>query len=255
MSLTFAHIVVLLAAGVGLAFANTLASSGSAVSLPALLALSVGAEVANGTNRVAVFVGGIAAFISFARKGHVDWRNVLPFGAATVAGGILGVVLSELIAPTRLHVFIVIALFGAVAILCVKPNRWMANEGEREIKRGPLQLGLLFLVGAWTGFIVLDAAAFVLFILVFAIGYDLLRANAMKAVLLVLTAGASLPVLAYKDSIEWGPAGILSIGAVIGGLVAAWLAMKPGAARWVYRFLVLIIGGEILSMVLRAIHL
>jgi len=252
VSMSTLHIVLLIAAGVGLAFANTLASAGSAVSLPVLLSLGLGAEVANGTNRVAVVVGGIAAVVTFARHGQVDWRNVAPFATVMVAGGIVGVFLSEMIAPQRLHVIVVGALFVAVAILFLNPRRWLTAEVIERPRRGPLPLALLFVVGFWLGFIVLDGATYLLFVLVIAVGYDVLRANAMKSVLLVITTGASLVVLAARGSIDWGPAGLLSLGAIGGGLLAARLAMRPGSAVWVYRLLVVVIVGEVINLGLQA---
>jgi uncharacterized membrane protein YfcA len=47
----------------------------------------------------------------------------------------------------------------------------------------------------------------------------------------------------------------LSIGAVIGGLLAARLALKPAMARWIYRLLVLIIVGEVAQLVLADMRL
>lgn len=250
MSLSALHVVLLVAAGVGLAFANTLASAGSAISLPVLLSLGLGAEVANGTNRVAVVVGGLVAVATFARHGHIDWRNVGPFAAATTAGGIVGVVLSEIVSPERLYAVEVGALLIAVAILFLHPRRWLTAEDIVQPRRGPLPIALFFVVGIWLGFIVLDGATYLLFVLVLAVGYDLVRANAMKSVLLVVSTGVSLIVLAAQGSIDWGPAGLLSLGAIGGGLLAARLAMRPGAAVWVYRLLVVVIVGEVINLAL-----
>jgi uncharacterized membrane protein YfcA len=70
--------LLLLLAGIGLAFANTLASSGSALSLPVLLAVGLGPELANGTNRVAVLAGATAATVTFVQAGRIQWRIVRP---------------------------------------------------------------------------------------------------------------------------------------------------------------------------------
>jgi uncharacterized protein len=255
VSLSLGHLVLLVVAGLGLGFTNTIASAGSAVSLPILLGLGLGAEVANGTNRVAVLTGALAAAASFHRAGHVDWRGVARFAPTSIVGALLGAGASELIAPTRLHVFVVGALFVAVGILCLRPKRWLVAERESHPRYGAGQMALIGAISFWGGFIVLDGATYMLFALVISVGYDLVRANAMKSVLLVVIAGASLPILAAKGSVEWGPGAILSLGAVVGGVAAAKVAVLPGAATWIYRLLVLVIVGEVANLVLRAAHL
>ena len=84
--------------GVGLVVAgtlNTIAGGGSFLTLPALMATSIAgleANVANGTNRVAIVIQNIGAVWGFHRHGVVDWRYVawaaLPasFGAGLGAG-------------------------------------------------------------------------------------------------------------------------------------------------------------------------
>jgi len=88
------HAELLLLAGLGLGFANTLASSGSAISLPILLGLGLAPELANGTNRVAVLVGAIAATMSFARAGRIQWPIVTPLMIVAATGALLGVWIS-----------------------------------------------------------------------------------------------------------------------------------------------------------------
>lgn len=243
-------VAALLAAGFGLGFANTIASAGSAVSLPVLLALGLGAEVANGTNRVAVLFAAIAATGTFARSRVIEWRTVVPFAAATTAGAVVGVLVSEVIPPTDLQIAVVGALFVALGLLCLKPKRWLVESAVTEPRTGLLQLLVLGLIGVWLGFIVLDGATYLLFALVMVVGYDLLRANGAKAVLLAVTALVSVPVLAAEGSIDWGPAGVLSIGAMLGGLIAARIALLPGIARWVYRLIVLIVLAEVVHLVI-----
>ena len=66
--------VLLLFAGVFCGFLNTLASSGSAVSLPAMIFLGMDPGSANATNRLPVLAGAIAALFTFQRSEGLDWR-------------------------------------------------------------------------------------------------------------------------------------------------------------------------------------
>ena len=237
------EVLVLLLTGIGLAFANTLASSGSALSLPVLLAIGFGPELANGTNRVAVLAGALAASVSFARAGRVSWPIVRPLLPAAAAGSVIGGVVSEVIAPTSLHLAIVGALLIALALLAIRPSRWLA-ESRVEPQVGPVQMLLIFLISAWAGFIVLDGMTYLLMALVLSVGLDVVSANAVKAVIASVIACVSLVVLAAGRNVDWIASVPLATGAVMGGLAAAKIAVHPGAARWIYRLLVLIIVGE-----------
>ena len=236
--------LLLLLAGLGLGFANTLASSGSAISLPILLGLGLAPELANGTNRVAVLVGAIAATVSFARAGRIQWPIVTPLMVVAAVGALLGVWISEVLSPTRMHWAIVAAECVALALMVIRPARWVNATGENP-RVGPLQLILVFLIGIWTGFIILDGGTYLLILLVLSVGFSVLGANAAKAAIMCTIAAVTLPVLAIGNHIEWGSAAVMPVGALAGGLIAARVAMRQGAARWVYRLIVVILIGEL----------
>ncbi len=246
--------VLLFFAGVGLAFANTLASAGSAVSLPALLAVGLDPELANGTNRVAVLVGSVAALTSFMRAGMIRWRLVAPLAAAGALGAVLGAYLSEVVPPSRLHLAIVAALLVAVVLLGVRPTRWLAARADTP-RVGPTQLGLIFLVGVWAGFIVLDGLTYLLLVLVLSVRMDIVSANAAKVAIATAIAAVSLPVLAVGGHVDWPAAVPLSLGAVVGGLIAARLAVLPGVGPWIYRLIVLVVLGEAAQLALASARL
>ncbi|WP_250502366.1 hypothetical protein [Caballeronia sp. AZ7_KS35] len=71
MSFTPEIIVVVVVAGLLCGFLNTVASSGSAVSLPILMSVGLHAAAANATNRIPVLVGAIAATVGLARNGAI----------------------------------------------------------------------------------------------------------------------------------------------------------------------------------------
>jgi uncharacterized membrane protein YfcA len=96
---------------------------------------------------------------------------------------------------------------------------------------------------------------YLLMALVLSVRLDVISANAAKAALAVAIASVSLVVLAAGGNVDWMAAAPLSIGAVIGGLLAARLALKPAMARWIYRLLVLIIVGQVAQLVLADMRL
>jgi len=251
---TAVEALTLLMTGVGLAFANTLASAGSALSLPVLLGIGLDPELANGTNRVAVLAGAVAAMASFVRAGRIQWPIVRPLMAVAAVGAVIGAAISEVISPATMHLAIVAALLVALMLLAIKPSRWLTGSGA-EPRVGPPQLLLIFVISIWAGFIVLDGMTYLLMALVLSVGFDVISANAAKTAIAVAIASVSLVVLAAGHNVDWVRATPLSVGAVLGGLIAARLAVKPAAARWIYRLLVLIIVGEIAQLALAGMRL
>jgi hypothetical protein len=248
------ELLALVAAGVGLAFANTLVSSGSAFSLPVLLAIGLTPHLANGTNRVPVFVGAVAALGTFIRAGRIQWPIVAPLMFAAAPGAAIGAALSAFMSPEALKSAIVGALVVALVLLAVRPAQWLTTSGSTP-KVGPVQLALIFAISIWAGFIVLDGMTYLLMALVLSVGFDVISANAAKAAIAVVIASASLVVMAIGGNVSWPAAVPLSIGAAVGGLAAARLALKPAVARWIYRLLVLIIVGEVGLLVFAQIRM
>jgi hypothetical protein len=65
--------------GIAAGFINTLAGSGSLITLPILILLGLPANVANGTNRVGVVMQNVVAVANFRRFGALDAeRDVEP---------------------------------------------------------------------------------------------------------------------------------------------------------------------------------
>ncbi|HCA53315.1 MAG TPA: hypothetical protein DEP24_10895 [Mycobacterium sp.] len=62
-------------------------------------------------------------------------------------------------------------------------------------------------------------------------------------------------ILAADGDVNWAAAAPLSTGAVLGGLLAARLSLKPAIARWIYRLMVLIIVGELVQLMLAGLRL
>jgi uncharacterized protein len=98
---------------------------------------------------------------------------------------------------------------------------------------------------------VLDSAAYMLLGLVVVVGYDLIRANAIKSLFLLWISLASLAVFAAKGEIDWRVGLWLSAGSVVGSWAGGLLATKEWAKVWVFRLLLVVILAEILQLLHR----
>ena len=217
--------------------------------MPVLLTMGLDPELANGTNRIGVLAAALASLVPYLRARIIPWKQITPLIVVCVAGTVLGAILSEIVPGSRLHLVVVGALLVALAILLGRPTRWLFNQITQP-RVGWMQLMLIFLVGIWMGFIFLDCGTYLLFILVLSARFDLIKANAIKTILVAVSAATAIPVMLIGNHIDWSIASWLSVGAMAGGLIAARAALIRGADRWIYALIVLMVGGELVQLVL-----
>jgi uncharacterized membrane protein YfcA len=85
-------ILLLFVVGITAGILNVMAGGGSAITLPMLIFLGLDSPLANGTNRLAVFVQCIATVISFRRENYSDLKTSMRLAACALPGAILAVV-------------------------------------------------------------------------------------------------------------------------------------------------------------------
>ncbi len=243
--------VLLLVGGVASGFINTLASSGSAISLPIFLFLGFPPHVANATNRLGVMAAACASTVVFARKGKIDWAYVPHVVAPTVAGAILGAMLADWLSDRDLHTVIILAVVMSLILVLIGTKRFLGAAPQEHRTFGLLQMTLLFLVGIWTGLIVLDGYTYLLLTLVLAVGYDLVGANALKVIAGIGVTVVAIALFADRGQVEWVAGSLMSLGAMAGAWLGAKLAASERSKVWVFRVLVVTIVGEIVRMVWR----
>lgn len=231
----------IVAAGFLAGFINTLAGSGSLVTLPLLIFAGLPANVANGTNRVAILLQNIVGTSSFRQRNVLDLRGVLMLGAPAVIGSIIGaqvaVNLNEEVMRRTIGVIMVIMLI----VILVRPQRWL--EGTMEKMEGRptlLQLVIFFVIGIYGGFIQAGVGIFLLAGLVLAAGYNLVRANAVKVGIVLFFTVFALLVFIWNGQVNWAVGLILAVGNMLGAWVGAKVAVERGAV-WVRRLLIAVI--------------
>jgi uncharacterized membrane protein YfcA len=243
--------VLLLVGGMASGFINTLASSGSAVALPIFLFLGFSPHVANATNRLGVLAAACASTVVFARQGTIDWAHVPHVLAPTMAGAFLGALFADWLSDRDLQTVIILAVVMSLILVLIGMKRFLGAAPQEHRRFGLLQMGLLFLVGIWTGLIVLDGYTYLLLTLVLAVGYDLVGANALKAVAGMGVTVVAIAVFAERAQVEWVAGSLMSVGAMAGAWLGAKLAASERSKVWVFRVLVVTIVGEIVRMVWR----
>jgi uncharacterized protein len=240
--------LILLVAGLGCGLVNTLASSGSAISLPVLLMFGLSPLDANATNRLSVLFGSLMALRTFQAKKEVDWGPGLKMAIPATLGSVAGVLAAERL-PGRGMALVITAAVMLAFILLVTRMKRVLEHPEPGIE-GITTAGMVALlgVGFWLGFIVLDGATYLLLVLILMFHYGLVRANALKALLGVATTLVPILMFAGHGSIRWPEGLIMSAGSVFGGYIGARLTMHERAKFWVFRVLVAVLLLEIVHL-------
>lgn len=232
---------LMILAGFTAGFINTLAGSGSLVTLPLLMFSGLSPHMANGTNRVAILLQNVVGVSSFRKREMLDTRGVLYLGIPAVLGSILGaqiaVSLDEKVMETVIGIIMVLML----VVIIIKPKRWLTGELTHIAARPTLlQLVIFFLIGVYGGFIQAGVGIFLLAGLVLGVGYDLVRANAVKVGIVLFFTIFSLSVFISKGMVNWPVGLVLAIGNMLGAWVGARVAAEKGAV-WVHRLLITVV--------------
>lgn len=231
-------------AGVLAGIINTLAGSGSLVTLPLLIFMGLPANVANGTNRVGVLFQNIVGITTFRRGGALPIDKQLvwllaPSIAGAVVGALIAVDLNERVLNLSIGVVMVIMLF----VILSNPKSWLRERSEAIDKRpSALTLTIFFLLGIYAGFIQAGVGVFLLSALVLGAGYNLKGANAIKLIVVLVATVAAIPVFMANGQINWGIGLVLAAGQSLGAWLAARFATRyENANLWVRRLLIAVV--------------
>ena len=235
-------------------FLNTVASSGSAVTLPLLVFMGLSPIVANATNRVPVVVAALFATITFLRAKVIDWKIAIKILIPTVLGSIVGAEFVDTLPQENIKLLISVAVLLAFLLLFSGLKKILQKEFEEVARVRLIENIILFLVGFWLGLIVLDGATYLLLALIVFVRLPLVKANAYKNLVLFVTSAIALSVFARNGEVNWEIGGVMAVGAVLGGLIGARFALNPIAKVWTFRFLVIIISLELVHIGMQYIY-
>lgn len=236
------------AAGFLSGFINTVAGSGSLVTLPLLIFLGFPANVANGTNRISILLQNVVGTASFQGKGVLDSRGALWLGVPAVAGSVLGAQIAVDLDEELMRRIIGVVMVLMLGIIIFRPERWLSASHDRvRIPPSPWLLLVFFLIGVYGGFIQAGVGIFLLAGLVLGAGYDLVRGNAVKVAIVLLFTVSALLVFVRNDQVEWFIGAVLAVGSMGGAWVGAKFAVDSGSL-WVRRLLIAIIAVSALEL-------
>lgn len=233
---------------------NTLAGNGSAITLTILMeVLGLPAQVANATNRVGIVTQSLAGTWAFLRAGRLKLgrerkREMWSIVVLTSMGAIVGIWLSLIVDNATYRSIFRYLLFVMLLVVLVKPKRWlMAGE-----EGGTLSLWIaipgFFAMGIYGGFIQMGMGIFFLALMVLVAKYEIIQANVVKGIVVLIYTAVAVAIYAYRDLIDWRFGLLMAVGQTAGGyLTARYAANDPRAGKWAYRLLFVVIIGAIVK--------
>lgn len=228
--------LVIIAAGILVGFINTLAGGGSVISLSLLLILGLPATIANGTNRMSVFFQTSSSVVNFWRKKMFTTRKIWWLILPATLGSIAGAWMASGINSEALEIAMVIVMAFMLVFIFLKPERWMKeNTAFLQKKIQWWQILLFLAVGLYAGFLQVGVGYFLLMALVLGVGFELVKANAVKNLIILFSAAVSLAIFIVSDQVNYLYGLLLSVGSIIGAYIASMMAIKKGGGfiRWV----------------------
>ncbi len=220
---------LLLAAGLLAGFINSVAGSGSLLTLPALLFLGLPADIANGTNRIGIASQGIAAVLGYRKGGVTIIPKTLYLLIPCVLGAFLGSTIAIQLSTAVIRIAITVILLSMIGVMFLNPRRWEREEGDySQIHRRPLVWSILFIIGAYAGFIQVGTGFLLLFALVLVGEMDLLNGNVLKNIAQLVLQLSALPVYLHGGKINWTAGLTLAMGMSLGAWFGSRMAAKRG---------------------------
>jgi hypothetical protein len=135
-------------------------------------------------------------------------------------------------------------------VILIRPKRWLEGRPEFTRRRpGWLQTLIFFAIGLYGGFIQAGVGLFLLAGLVLSAGYALVRANAVKLLIVLCFTVFALAIFVINDQVRWGIGLILAVGHMLGAWVAVHTAAQRGArfVRWLLIAVIIVSAAALLS--------
>lgn len=227
----------LVIAGIFAGTINTIAGGGSLIGIPVLIFFGLPANAANATNRIGVFVQSLVSMQQFRQAGHWEPRTAVALLIPCCLGAALGAFLSVDIDEQLFRQVIGVIMLLMLGVMMLRPKRWLEGRPDQPTRLSAGRWLCFFGVGLYGGFIQAGVGVMLLMSLVLLLGRDLVRSNAIKALLVTAFTMPALLIYGAHDLLMWKPGLAMAVGSAIGG----WLGTKF-TVSWGPRFVRAVLG-------------
>jgi hypothetical protein len=220
--MTLLDAIILAAAGFAGGLVDALAGGGTLITFPALLGIGLPPKLANATSQVALWPGRVTSVLAQLAEFRTLGRDAWVSFAIGLAGGFVGAQLLIAMSPAAFRALVPwLLLVASLLFGFSKPiTRWItshAGEGERPPAMKLVGRVCEFVCCIYGGFF--GAGLGVIMMAGYALAgiQDLKKTNVLKNMMGVVITTTSALTFIVRGEVAWAPAGVMLVGALIGG--------------------------------------
>ncbi|OQX94788.1 hypothetical protein B6I21_08830 [candidate division KSB1 bacterium 4572_119] len=222
-----AKLILLFLVGSVAGFINVMAGGGSTLSLPILIFLGLESSMANGTNRIAIFIQNVSAVVSFKQEKFAQFKLSLKLAAFTLPGAIIGAVIAVNISNELFQKILAIVMIGIIFMLLTPKSKKQFKTETGDYNPWLLYPALIG-IGFYGGFIQAGVGFIIMATLHYIMRLNLIHVNMHKVFIIGLYMIPAILVFYFTDNINWLYGLLLAGGNAFGAWWAAKLAVKKG---------------------------
>ena len=248
------EIALLILAGFGAGFVNTLAGNGSLITLTILMEfIGLPALTANGTNRVGIFFHSIITSFTMFKKHGIETKHQRGILPVLFIGGIIGGLISINISADQ-FTFVYRSLLVLLFItLLINPKKWLDPSVIKFHVDSRIKIFILFILGVYGGFIQMGYGVVLLAVLVLVHKIPLIPANVIKLVSVFLYTPIVFGIFIWAGLVDWYFGLLLAVGQIIGGwLTANYISKWRMANELAYGLLIIMVCAALVKIFLLA---
>ncbi|MBN1481465.1 sulfite exporter TauE/SafE family protein [candidate division KSB1 bacterium] len=212
--------LVLFGVGAVAGFMNVLAGGGSTITMPLLIFLGLDSAMANGTNRVALFVQNLFAIRSFHGEEKYHLPTVLKYSAWTLPGAILGALFAISINDLLFRKILAIVIIGVMMTVLLPQSKKSIETGSQ--KNSWLIYPALLGIGFYGGFIQAGVGFFIMAAFAHILHMNLIKVNMIKVFIVFIYTIPALLIFIVSKNVDY----ILALALASGNAFGAWWGAK-----------------------------
>lgn len=223
----FMKLALLFGIGAIAGFINVMAGGGSSLTLPALIFLGLDSALANGTNRVAVFIQNISAVTSFRREKFHQFKTSLLFAVFTIPGAVIGALMATRVSDILFQrILAVVLIFTVFSLFLSHPRR---DKNKTKAQRGNWFIyPALFGVGFYGGFLQVGVGFVLMAALYHLERLNLVFVNMHKVFIIMVYTIPVLLIFTSTGNVNWKLGLVLAAGNAFGAWWGAWETVRGG---------------------------
>ena len=223
------NLLLLTLAGFVAGFINTIAGGGSLITLPTLIFLGLPPSVANGTNRIGIFIQTFSGAVGYRSKGIKTFPFSIYCGISALIGSLIGAKIAVDIKGELFNKILAVVMIAVVILIVFKPKIKAEDLLERTTgKHLWISIVAFFFFGIYGGFINAGIGFILLLFIAYFNKMSLIKANATKVTIACIYTAGALVMFYLNDKISWMHGLFLALGNMVGAWISSRWAVKKG---------------------------